>query len=65
MKNPFQAKAAAANTPAVYPVIPATWPNRAVRRAVQYRRVEPTMWAIFFDKFPKLRPFIRTGVMPA
>ena len=44
-----------------YPTIPATWPNRAVRRAVRNNRTLPTEWVAFFFKFPKLKAFINTG----
>jgi hypothetical protein len=48
-----------------YPTVPATWPNREIRRAVRNSRPLPTDWVAFFFKFPKLKTFIKTGKMPA
>jgi hypothetical protein len=65
MRNHFQATGPVDmgmyKTPGVYPVVPATWPNRAVRRAVRYRRELPREWAAFFFANPKLKELVRTG----
>lgn len=56
MRNPFEASKGVA-----YPAVPATWPNRAVRRAVRHNRRLPQVWAAFFAMNPKLRDLVRTG----
>lgn len=58
MINPFLAVSGL-----IYPTIPATWPNRDIRRGVRYNRPLPTDWVAFFFKFPKLKAFIKTGRM--
>lgn len=56
MKNHFQA---VKGEPLA--VVPATWPNRAVRRAVLYARSLPKEWAVFFADKPQLITLIKTG----
>ena len=46
MKNIYQA------SKAVKPVIPAIWPNRAIRRALRFGSTLPSQWAVFFDLNP-------------
>lgn len=42
MKNPFTT------------YVPATWPNRAIRRALRYGKALPTEWSIFFAQNPEM-----------
>lgn len=56
MKNHFQAVKGEALA-----VVPSTWPNRAIRRAVRYARALPTEWAVFFADKPQLITLIKTG----
>lgn len=67
MNNHFQAlgaiKGRASVHPGVYPTVPATWPNRGIRRGVRYGHALPTEWIAHFFKFPHLKTFIKTGVM--
>ena len=44
MKNPFTHLS----------VIPSTWPNRAVRRALRYGRTLPNEWTMFFSQNPEM-----------
>lgn len=42
MKNPFTT------------VVPSTWPNRSIRRALRYGKALPTEWSIFFAANPEM-----------
>jgi hypothetical protein len=46
-----------------YPVIPSTYPSRAVRRAIRYRRDDrlPPGWLQLLALRPQLRAEIRRG----
>lgn len=54
MKNPFVSIKNVA-----YAVVPATWPNRAIRRAVLFGKTLPTEWAIFLMDKPDHVKLIR------
>lgn len=45
------------------PPVPATWPSRAIRRAVVFGRALPQAWATFFLLNPELKTFIRSNRM--
>jgi hypothetical protein len=64
MKNIFQAGQAYFTfegrhkrivVPAVYPTVPAIWPNRAIRRALRFGKTIPQQWHVFFEANPEHR----------
>lgn len=56
MRNPYEAVKDTA-----YPTVPATWPNRAVRRAVRHNKPLPQVWTQFFALNPKLRALCKAA----